>query len=233
MSWHATSTAVANDSCSSSAGAGRQPPPRRWANDLISMRAAAASNSHLSRTVTNRGQAARPEGMQSQKSWKASLVDDTRTPRVSNAVPSTSSSLAAVEGGDSKRGAGAATSIICLGRYSGFTYIQPMDRDYLVCLALLILRPSWCDTRGPLRLPSSPGPSLRHPAISRAQPVPRGKTWSAALSGLDGPPDTTTILVCPAGPPAQSSPKHSHSLTQSLTHKPFEVRPSHARSLVP
>ena len=38
-------------------------------------------------------------------------------------------------------------------------------------------------------------PSLLRPASSKAQQVPRGQTiWSSALSGLDGPFDTTTRL---------------------------------------
>ena len=86
------------------------------------------------------------------------------------------------------------------------------------------LRPSWCGTGGP--------PGLRRPASSKAQPVPCGQTaWSKALSGLDGPP--LPGLVCSAAPLAQSSPKHRHSPTLSLIHRPPNVRPSYARSLVP
>ena len=103
-----------------------------------------------------------------------------------------------------------------------------MDRDYLACLAWLGLWPSCGDTGGPR--------SLLRPASSRARPVPHAQSaWSTALSGLDGPSDSTarlSLVVCPAAPLAQSSLKHIHSPTQSFTHWSLDGRPSYARSLV-
>ena len=91
-----------------------------------------------------------------------------------------------------ERGTGAATTKISFGSYSAsdFTSIQPIDSDYLTCLALLVLYISWSDTRGP--------PSLLRPASLRAQLVARRHTtWFTALrlSKFDGPSDTTTRLV--------------------------------------
>ena len=132
-----------------------------------------------------------------------------------------------------ERGTGAATTIPSLDSYSNrdFTCDQPMDRDYLACLAWLALRAlaqqlrywsaAWLaspgEHEGPVDAARTDYPSLR------AHPTP--------LPGL----------VCSAGPQAQAQslpiiPKNTSSRTspaQSFTHRSLDVRPGYARSLVP
>ena len=84
-------------------------------------------------------------------------------------LPSTSPSLPGwpVEGGEKRTGA--ATTIVGLGGYSGFTCVMQMERDFLAfkILVWLALWPSWCYTGGPSRCQTtSPealgGWSIRH-----------------------------------------------------------------------
>ena len=114
-------------------------------------------------------------------------------------VPSSSPPLPA--------GTGAATTIIRLGSYSGFTCVLPMDRDYLAYLAWLALWPSWCYIGGP---PACLTRRAQKPSRCHTDRLP-GLRLSACLMTHQQP---LPGLVCSAGPLAQSSPKHRHSPTE-------------------
>ena len=126
-------------------------------------------------------------------------------------------------GSAGERGTGTATTIPRLESYSDFTCVQPMDRDYLTCLAWLTLWPSWCNN------------GVQHSLLPPATPppVPADRIPGLRLSAGLMAHQTLTGLNCSAARLAQSSPKHTLLPTQSFTHWPLDVRPSYARSLVP
>ena len=118
-----------------------------------------------------------------------------------------------------------ATTITCHGSHSGFTSVLPMVCSYFACLAWQDLWSSWCYTGGQ--------PSLLRQASSREQMIPcRQSIWSAALRGLGGPSNTTTrlSLFCWV---ASSVFSQTQTFTQSFTHRPHDVTPSYAQSLLP
>ena len=106
-------------------------------------------------------------------------------------LPSASPSLVGWPAEDGERKTAAASTVICLGSFSGFTCVLPMDSHYLACpdLAWLALWPSWCYTRGP--------PSLLCQANSRAQQVPGRLGEQAGLTDHQTPPiPKSTIWGC-------------------------------------
>ena len=125
-------------------------------------------------------------------------------------VRSTSPSLACWPGSAGERGTGTATMIPRLGSHSDFTCVQPMDRDYLTCLAWLTLWSSWCNNGAP--------PNLLPPATPRAQPVPADRLPGLRLSAGLMAHQTLPGLNCSAAPLRSHHPStHFHPLNLSLT----------------
>ena len=108
-----------------------------------------------------------------------------------------------------KRGTGAAqaTTIPSFRSYSNFTGSQPMDRDYLICLAWLALWPAGATLEGLLVCFAR---RVRGSSRCLVDRLP-GQLLAAGLMALQ---TSQPVYVCSA------APKHTDSLTHSFTNWP-------------